>query len=77
MSKVEKDLKKIFSLVLNIKEKEINDKFSSENSNKWDSLQHMNLILAIEQSFNIKFSSNELNKLFSFADILKILKNKK
>jgi acyl carrier protein len=42
----------------------------------WDSFNHINLILAIERSFGVKFSTQELEKLESVADIVTLLKKK-
>ncbi len=43
--------------------------------NNWDSLGHLNLILAIEGRFGVKFSANEIIKIKSINDILKKLEN--
>jgi acyl carrier protein len=42
----------------------------------WDSFNHINLILAIERSFGVKFSTQELEKLESVADIVMLLEKK-
>lgn len=76
MVEIENKLKKIFSLVLRVPVKSIKKKSNPENISNWDSLAHMNLILAIEQSFGIKFNSKEIPELFSFESILLILKKK-
>jgi len=73
---VEKKLKEIMSIVFNEPIENINDKSSFESIDKWDSLAHLNLIIAIEESFNVKLSDNEVEDSLSFNSLKKILKNK-
>ena len=44
------------------------------NEEKWDSLLHVNLMLAIESEFNIKFKSEQIEYLNSFKSIHNIIK---
>ena len=64
------------SIVFNEPIENINDKSSFESIDKWDSLAHLNLIIAIEESFNVKLSDNEVEDSLSFNSLKKILKNK-
>lgn len=42
----------------------------------WDSLSHINLILAIENRFNIRFTQKELLTLSKVGDLLKAIDGK-
>ena len=42
----------------------------------WDSLAHIKILLSIENSFKIKFSLKEIEKLDSIENIIKLLKKK-
>ena len=53
-----KKLKKIFSKIIGIKESSIKPSTSPKNTKKWDSLAHMNLIMALENELKIKFTDN-------------------
>ena len=65
--------KKKFSLQLkNIQIK----KLSRENFSKWDSLEHLNLIMMIEKDFKIKFKIKEIVDSKSFTKILKFILKK-
>ena len=48
------------SVVFNESIEEIKPDCSFEKFEKWDSLAHLNLIIAIEESFNIKLSNEEV-----------------
>jgi acyl carrier protein len=43
---------------------------------EWDSLGHFNLLLLIEQSYDINFSMEEMSEMKSLNDIAKVLKAK-
>ena len=43
---------------------------------EWDSLGNLNLLLRIEERFDIRFSSEELSEIKSIKAIINILKNK-
>jgi acyl carrier protein len=42
----------------------------------WDSLSHVNLIVAIESKFNIKFSRKELLTFKNVGDLMNSIHNK-
>lgn len=42
----------------------------------WDSLSHVNLIVAVESKFSIKFSQKELVSFKSVGDLLKSIESK-
>jgi acyl carrier protein len=42
----------------------------------WDSLAHINLIVAIEKEFSIKFAIGELQKLQNVGDLLDTIEKK-
>ena len=72
-----KDLKKIVARVLNMDERNINDKTSPKNVETWDSFNHIMLISEIESNYNIKLSMDDIQKITCFRDIKNILKSKK
>ncbi len=57
-----KKLNEIFMDVLDLDECELTDATSANDIEEWDSLSHIQLIVAIEKTFNIKFTSLEIMK---------------
>ena len=49
---------------------------SPDTIESWDSLQHLNLILALEQSFGLEFEPEEIERMTSIGAILAILEEK-
>mgnify|MGYP000087679571 FL=1 len=69
-------LKKIFAKVIGVKQSSIKSYTSPKNTKKWDSLAHMNLIMALEKQFKIKFTDDEITEMLNYELIKEIIKNK-
>lgn len=63
----------IISKILNIKKNNLQENPSTKNTPKWDSINHIKIIIEIEKKFNKKFSTSEYSKLDSLKNILKYL----
>lgn len=55
-------LNEIFIDVLDLDECELTDETSANDIEEWDSLSHIQLIVAIEKALKIKFTSLEIMK---------------
>lgn len=66
---------RIVSQVLNIPLEQISETSSPENIEVWDSLMHMNLILALEEEFGFQFSDEQILQVAQVADFLAILES--
>ena len=54
----------------------IDETVSQTNCDAWDSIHHLNLILAIESGFNISLEPEEMEQMQDFATALKIVEVK-
>lgn len=63
------------SQILKIPVEDISDDISTENCQKWDSLNHINLMLAIEQEYGVSFSDDELVSLVSLDKLSEAVTN--
>lgn len=43
---------------------------------KWDSLTHINLIIALEEEFRVQFSSQEVTSMTCVGDLFTLLEHK-
>ena len=72
-------LKSVFSVVFEMPIEEINNESSPGSIELWDSLKHMNLVIALEEEFNIQFDDEEILEIQSFSliksTLLKYMKN--
>tara|TARA_X000000950_G_C13892444_1_gene651419 strand:- start:2456 stop:2689 length:234 start_codon:yes stop_codon:yes gene_type:complete len=77
---MEEKIKRIMGSLFDINENEISEKTAFNSVKKWDSLKHMELIIALEKEFKIKFDSHEIPTMINFkiiaATILSYLESK-
>ena len=72
---IEDRIKNVMSAVFEIPIQEINDQSSSDKIVSWDSLKHMNLVIALEEEFNMQFSENEILEMKNFILIKEIIRS--
>jgi acyl carrier protein len=51
----------------------VGDATTAADIEDWDSLEHINLVLAIEQKFNMKFTMGEVTGMKNVGEMLDIL----
>ena len=73
---MESRIKKVMGDVFNIGVDSINSDSSPDNIENWDSLKHMNLIVALEEEFEVEFDDEEIVDSMNYALILNIVSNK-
>ena len=69
-NKVEDQIKNVVSAVFEIPVEQIKDDSSPDTIESWDSLKHMNFVVALEEEFEIEFSDDEIIELI----IMKLIK---
>ena len=67
---------KIVSQIMNEPIEQLDDDSSPDTVANWDSLKHMNLILALEEEFAITFADEEVIQMLNVRKIVEILENK-
>ncbi len=70
---MEQDVKSIMAEVLEIPVGQINEQTTMETADTWDSLRHMEMVVAIERRFNVEFEAEEALEMTSVAGIMQIL----
>ena len=69
----EKNLKDILARLFHVDAASINDDSSMDTIEKWDSLNHLKLVLALEDEYNVSFTEEESVEILSFALIKEVL----
>tara|TARA_B110000967_G_C18895337_1_gene570190 strand:+ start:987 stop:1238 length:252 start_codon:yes stop_codon:yes gene_type:complete len=70
------EVQEIFRDIFDDNNLDINYQTNSGNIENWDSLNHINLISAIEKQFKVKFTLTELFNLTDVGLLLKLLTKK-
>ena len=73
---MEKELKKLMSDIFGINISFISDDMTFENTEKWDSLKHMKLVVSMEEEFDIEFTADDIVSMLSYINIKKKLNEK-
>jgi acyl carrier protein len=66
-------LQRVMADVLKIEASEIGDDTSVDTVEEWDSLRHLNLVLALEQEFDISFTEEQTVEILNFPLIKLVL----
>ena len=66
-------IKNIMSVVLEVEFDMISDSDDAKSIDNWDSINHMNLIVALEEEFNVLFDDEEIVELTSVKNIYSVL----
>ena len=74
--KIKDELQELFRDILDIDNLILEDSTSADDIEEWDSLAHVNLVVAIEREFNIRFALGELQDLKNIADMTHLINKK-
>ena len=73
---IETALKKTILDALKLNDWDLQDETKASEVPGWDSLHHVNVILAVEKRFGVKFRNLEVLKLKSVGDLQRLLNTK-
>ena len=66
----------IISSILKVKSSKVSLSTKPEDIISWDSMNHMCIIVALENEFNISFNEDELEKMIDVKSIFEIVSKK-
>ncbi|HEX5342226.1 MAG TPA: phosphopantetheine-binding protein [Duganella sp.] len=66
-------LKQVMATMLNVDASTINEDSSMDNVPSWDSLRHMNLVLALEEEFKVTIPDEDAGNITSYKLIKLVL----
>ena len=69
-------LSEIFRVLFNRPDLELNDDLTAKDVPGWDSFNHVNLIINIEEEFAIRFSNDEVGGMQKVGDLKTLLTSK-
>lgn len=72
--KIYEELNEIFRDIFDDDSIELAPETNSDDIEDWDSLEHINLVVAIEKKFNIKFSMDEVTGMKNVGEMVEIIK---
>jgi acyl carrier protein len=73
MNSTELKLKKVLADIFKIEVTTVNEDTSVDTVDRWDSLNHLNLILALESEFGVSFSEEQSVEIMNYPLIKMVL----
>lgn len=71
--KIYEELNEIFRDIFDDESINLTPETNSDDIEDWDSLEHINLVVAIEKKFGIKFSMDEVTGMKNVGEMVKII----
>lgn len=68
-----KQLDEVFQDVFDDESIHVSDSTTADDIEDWDSLEHINLVVAIENKFGIKFNMNEVTSMKNVGEMVDII----
>jgi len=75
-TEVFKKVNDIFIDILEKKDLVLDDQTTANNIDEWDSLAHIHLVVAIERTFNLHFSSKEIQSWDNVGEMVDCIQGK-
>jgi acyl carrier protein len=68
-------LQEIFRSVLRIPDLTLTDQLTADEVPGWDSISHVRLMVAVEETFKVSFSASQLAMLENVGDLKRLLRS--
>ena len=66
---------KIIKVVSETLDIHVDETTSQNTSEKWDSLRHLNIVVALEEAFDVSFEPEDIAEMKSIKNIERVLNN--
>jgi len=73
---IQERLTKVFRTVFDNESITLTPDLTADDIDEWDSLSHINLMLAIELEFSIEFSQSEIQNFSNVGELIECVKTK-
>lgn len=73
MNAIEQKAKSVMSIILDIPITDIKPELTQDNYSTWDSLKHLDMVVALEEEFDVNIPEEEIGNLLSLQLISVII----
>ena len=73
---IRETLQEIFRDMLDLDDLVLKNETSASDIEEWDSLAHVNLVVAIEREYSVNFTLSELQDLKNIGDMVELINKK-
>jgi len=75
-SDLEARLRRVFEIIFNRSDIDLRDDLTARDVPGWDSFNHINLVIQVEQEFGIRFSDSEVSSLRDVGQLKQLIARK-
>jgi acyl carrier protein len=76
MSDIDQRVRQVAADVFGTSPEKITADSSPQTIDTWDSVQHLNLVLALEQEMNVRIDPEEIERMKTIGDVIELVKEK-
>ncbi|OGA03354.1 MAG: hypothetical protein A3I00_07845 [Betaproteobacteria bacterium RIFCSPLOWO2_02_FULL_64_12] len=73
---MEERIRRIAASVLRVSPARLDAAASSETIETWDSLRHLNLVLALEEDFDLRFTVEDVGRMRTLGEMVKLIQSR-
>tara|TARA_B110000046_G_C12797743_1_gene315881 strand:- start:454 stop:684 length:231 start_codon:yes stop_codon:yes gene_type:complete len=73
MKTIENNIREVMATVFECDHSQINSLTSPDTLESWDSIRHMNLVVAVEEKFDIELSSDQIDSIVSYESLVHVI----
>ena len=70
-------LQSVFQKVFANPSMQITDEMAAADVKGWDSVAHIDLVLAVEEAFDVEFSTTDIGKMRNIGDLIRLIEKRK
>ncbi|MFZ5802860.1 MAG: acyl carrier protein [Candidatus Omnitrophota bacterium] len=74
---IQQNLNQVFQDVFEDKSIAVRDDMTASDVKDWDSLNHVTLIVSVEKTFGVRFTTKEVNSLKNVGEMIDLIGKKK
>jgi len=71
------EIKELVAEIFNIEEEDVIPALSQDTLDNWDSLNHLKLVTAVEQEFNISLTMDEIDDITNVEKLVAVINTHK
>lgn len=73
---MEAKIKEIIGSILDVKPEDLSENSEPDSIENWDSVNHMHIITALEDEFDLLLTEEEIIEMLSISKIIEMIENK-
>jgi acyl carrier protein len=71
------DLRHIIADIVDVKPEQIDDAFGPATTDRWDSMNHLRIVTAVEDEYGIRFTMDEISSIDSYERLQRLVTEKR